>query len=83
MMASKSWVKSHWYQISKRQILYQEDGGSTDQIERDIKALVETLVQDGLCTDPIETINFLHKHNFDLIYLGHPRIICLFKNKLL
>ena len=59
MMASKSWVKSHWYQISKRQILYQEDGGSTDQIERDIKALVETLVQDGLCTDPIETINFL------------------------
>ena len=58
-MASKAWVKGHWYQISKRQILYREEGGSTDQLERDVRALIETFVEDGLCDDPEELIVLL------------------------
>ena len=58
-MASKVWVKGHWYQISKRQLLYQEDGGTTDQLERDIKALLEAFMVDGLSDDPKVLVDLL------------------------
>ena len=33
-------------------------------------------------TTLVETVNYLKNNNFELIKLGTPRLMCLFKNKL-
>ena len=32
-------------------------------------------------TTLVQTVNILKDHGFELIKMGHPRIVCLFKNK--